>query len=77
MTTVGYGDITPSTVGGKGTMITLMIISSLYMAIPIGIVGYAFSEVWNNRDRLLLMHRMRDAFLQEGFTADSITRILG
>merc|ERR1711972_91320 len=49
-----------------------MIISGMYMAMPIGIVGNAFSQVWNDRDRLLLMQRIRVAFLQEGFTRQAM-----
>lgn len=76
MTTVGYGDIVPTTVGGNCVILVLMIVSSLYMAIPIGVLGSAFSEVWGNRDRLLLIHRMRDAFLQEGYSAESMSKIV-
>jgi len=76
MTTVGYGDVSPETAAGYSVITVLMVISSLYMAIPIGIVGGAFNEVWGNRDRLLLMHRMRDAFVQEGYSAESMVKIV-
>jgi voltage-gated potassium channel len=76
MTTVGYGDITPETTEGDIIVTILMIVSSLYMAIPIGIVGKAFSEVWGDRDRLLLMHRIRDAFLQEGYSGQAMYKIM-
>lgn len=75
MTTVGYGDKTPSNAGGHFVATILIIISALYMAIPIGIVGHAFSQVWADRDRLLVMHRFRDAFLGGGFTIKSIQEI--
>lgn len=75
MTTVGYGDITPNTPWGSMIAVGLMIISALYMAIPIGIVGNAFSQVWGDRDRLLLMHRVREAFLQGGFTPAGLLEI--
>merc|ERR1719272_1835546 len=68
MTTVGYGDYTPTTVAGHTVASVLIIISALYMAMPLGIVGNAFSEVWSDRDRLLVMKRFRNAFLQGGFT---------
>jgi hypothetical protein len=42
------------------------------MARPIGIVGNAFSLVWSDRDRLLLVQRMRDAFAQGGFDAEVV-----
>lgn len=75
MTTVGYGDYTPANTAGHIVASVLMITSALYMAIPIGIVGNAFSEVWNQRDRLLVMHRFRNAFLEVGFNLFDFQRI--
>lgn len=68
MCTVGYGDYTPSTDLGRIVTSVLIVTSTLYMAMPLGIVGNAFSEVWADRDRLLVMRRFRSAFLQGGFT---------
>lgn len=45
MSTVGYGDIAPTTLSGRALTGFLVVLSSLYMAIPIGIVGNAFSKV--------------------------------
>merc|ERR1719377_393775 len=42
------------------------------MAIPLGIIGNSFSRVWEDRDRLLLVRRMRDRLVQEGFHASDI-----
>jgi hypothetical protein len=75
MTTVGYGDKTPANAGGHVVATVLIIISALYMAIPIGIVGHAFSQVWSDRDRLLVMQRFRTAFLGGGFTVRSVQTI--
>eukprot|EP00928_Gymnodinium_smaydae_P015411 TRINITY_DN15696_c0_g3_i1.p1 TRINITY_DN15696_c0_g3~~TRINITY_DN15696_c0_g3_i1.p1 ORF type:complete len:582 (-),score=50.89 TRINITY_DN15696_c0_g3_i1:86-1777(-) len=75
MTTVGYGDTTPSASMSSSVAVTLMIVSALYMAIPIGIVGNAFSQVWNDRDRLLVMHRFREAFNEGGFTVAAVQEI--
>jgi len=67
--TVGYGDVVPSTTLGTCLTSGLVIISSLYMAIPIGIVGKTFATVWDDRDRLLLMYRYRSRFLSSGYKA--------
>jgi hypothetical protein len=75
MTTVGYGDKIPKSVPGHIVVSMLIIVSALYMAIPIGIVGHAFSQVWADRDRLLLIQRIRDAFLDGGFNSKSISDI--
>merc|ERR1712183_701080 len=72
MCTVGYGDVTPKTMAGYIITLTTMILSALYMAIPIGIVGSAFDNVWRDRGRLLLMKRTRDRLVQLGYSAKDI-----
>ncbi len=44
LTTVGYGDVTPVTVGGKMFGIFIMIIGVGMVALPAGILASAFSE---------------------------------
>uniref|UniRef100_A0A7S2HF39 Potassium channel domain-containing protein n=1 Tax=Haptolina brevifila TaxID=156173 RepID=A0A7S2HF39_9EUKA len=46
MTTVGYGDITPLTWGGKMLTCICIVIGVLFMAMPISIVGSAFATAW-------------------------------
>merc|ERR1719221_2317838 len=75
MTTVGYGEYTPSTVAGHVVATVTIIIGALYMAMPIGIVGNAFSEVWSDRDRLLAVERFRTAFAQGGLTLQAMKDI--
>jgi len=68
MSTVGYGDITPVTAGGRALTVALIVLSSLYTAIPIGIVGNAFSKVWEDRERLLLLQQLRRRIARAGHT---------
>ncbi|CAE8598100.1 unnamed protein product [Polarella glacialis] len=70
--TVGYGDVTLQSSAGTVAAAMLIIVSALYMAIPLGIVGKAFGIVWDDRDRLLLMHRTRLRFLSGGYRAQDI-----
>lgn len=72
MTTVGYGDISPATDAGLCLTSILIIITVLYMAIPLGIVGEAFAQTWQDRDRILLMQRTRERLHQWGYTAADI-----
>jgi hypothetical protein len=72
MTTVGYGDVVPKNSAGHVITSLLLWMSALYMAIPIGIVGNAFSLVWQDRDRLLLVQRTRDRLLQVGLMPEDI-----
>mmetsp|Transcript_19530 Transcript_19530/g.61443 ORF Transcript_19530/g.61443 Transcript_19530/m.61443 type:complete len:208 (-) Transcript_19530:19-642(-) len=67
MMTVGYGDVMPKTTSGLISTSFLIISSALYMAIPLGIVGGAFSRVWEDRDRLMLIRRTRNRLLQCGY----------
>jgi len=67
-TTVGYGDITPLTELGRWVMSLLVILSTLYMSIPIGILGQGFGQVWSERDSHTLRHHVRGALMQHGFT---------
>jgi len=70
--TIGYGDVVPVSTWGNIVVSTLIIISALYMAIPIGIVGKAFATVWDDRDRLLLHYRVRARFLSSGYQASDV-----
>uniref|UniRef100_A0A7S0B8X7 EF-hand domain-containing protein n=1 Tax=Pyrodinium bahamense TaxID=73915 RepID=A0A7S0B8X7_9DINO len=73
MTTVGYGDVTPVTSPGISIAAVLVVGSVLFMAMPIGIIGNAFTEMWKDRDRILLNHRFQDRIVQCGYTARDIT----
>lgn len=68
MTTVGYGDITPANSWGSVVVAGLVIGSVLFMAMPLGIIGGAFTQVWNDRDRILLMKRTRERLIKWGYT---------
>jgi len=64
LTTVGYGDITPVTFGGKLLGIAIMLLGVGTMALPAGIMAARFSEELQNR-RETLRGRVRDA-LEDG-----------
>jgi voltage-gated potassium channel len=72
MTTVGYGDITPQDPKGAIVVSVLVIGSMLFMAMPLGIIGSAFNQVWSNRDAVLLLSRTRDRLVKWGYTAHDI-----
>jgi len=71
-TTVGYGDVTPETNAGYTIVAILTVISVLFMAMPLGIIGSAFNITWNNRDRILLTQRTRQRLVQWGYTAEDV-----
>lgn len=72
MTTVGYGDVTPVSTFGTCIATVLTIVSVLYMAIPLAIVGHAFNQVWEDRDKILLVQKARAALQQWGYSAGDI-----
>jgi hypothetical protein len=72
MSTVGYGDVSPSSMAGYLITAVLIALSVLYMAMPIGIVGQTFGDVWRERDRILLMQQTRKRLTQWGYTAEDI-----
>jgi len=72
MSTVGYGDMTPQSTMGHMITGILIVITALYMSIPLGIVGNAFTTTWEQRDRILLMQRTRERLRQWGFGASDI-----
>ncbi|CAE7566833.1 KCNA1 [Symbiodinium microadriaticum] len=72
LSTVGYGDIVPKSSGGNMVVCVLIVVSAMYMAMPIGIVGKAFGSVWDDRHRLLLMQRLRTRFATVGYDPQDI-----
>jgi hypothetical protein len=75
LTTVGYGDYSPVTPGGQMAVVVLSVIGPLYLAMPIGIVGRAFSDIWEDRQRLLLLQEMRNRVVNAGYTPTDIRRM--
>lgn len=75
MTTVGYGDTTPISAGGSIIVACLVVSSVLYMAMPLGIIGHAFTTVWEDRDRILLTRRVATLLTQWGYQAEDIPTI--
>lgn len=66
--TMSFGDLIPVTPVGRALAGALILLSCLYTAIPIGIVGNAFSKVWEDRERLLAMQHMRRRTARAGYT---------
>lgn len=72
MTTLGYGDVTPVTTVGY-LVISLIVVSSvMFMAMPLGIIGQTFTTVWEDRDRILLVHCVREACRMWGYKPTDI-----
>lgn len=58
MTTVGFGDRFPQTYIGQILTGFLVVFQVLYMAVPIGILGNEFTDVWVQRHFILAQWRL-------------------
>lgn len=72
MTTLGYGDVLPSTTCGYLGISLIVVSSVMFMAMPLGIIGQAFTTVWQDRDRILLVHGVRHRMRIWGYEASDI-----
>jgi len=75
MTTVGYGDVTPESPWGSVIVAVLVVCSVMYMAMPLGIIGHAFTQVWEDRDKILLMQHLREHLAAWGFAPTDMALI--
>lgn len=75
MTTTGYGDKVPVTSAGKIIVGVLIITTTLYTAVPLGIIGDTFREVWSNRHRILLAQHTRHLLLQNGYSDHDLPKL--
>lgn len=71
MTTVGYGDVSPNTHVGKGITVAAMIFGVLFLAMPLSIVGNNFVEVWNDRERVIFIEKMKESLLHNQIKKDT------
>merc|ERR1712217_905952 len=67
MTTVGFGDVVPQTEIGTALTSVLMILSTLYMAMPFGLIGHSFTRIWQRRNEIMLRKSTRDRLDKWGF----------
>lgn len=67
MTTVGFGDYTPKSSYGITLVSLLSTISTLFLAMPVGIIGREFSISWESRDRVILLSRLRKCLVKWGY----------
>ena len=72
VTTVGYGDVSPTTWQGQlfGAMVILC--GVIFLAMPITSVGNQFTRVWEERQMFLLVEGMRHQLMREGIAPDDV-----
>ncbi|CAE7438199.1 Kcna6 [Symbiodinium natans] len=72
MTTVGYGDFAPQSLPGYIVVSFLSVVSVIFFALPVGILGHEFTFCWQSREQVLLLARARRAFAKWGYTASDM-----
>ncbi|CAK9064395.1 Potassium voltage-gated channel subfamily B member 2 (Voltage-gated potassium channel subunit Kv2.2) [Durusdinium trenchii] len=75
VTTVGTCDMAPTTWPGKIIAGMLCVISVLFMAMPISVLGNAMSNTWADRHRILLMTQTRRRLKNLGYTAEDMPKL--
>ena len=60
MTTVGYGDLSPTSSLGKLVTMFSTLMGIIFVAMPLTIVGDNFSEAWQNRKLQFILDQIRD-----------------
>eukprot|EP00928_Gymnodinium_smaydae_P048672 TRINITY_DN32569_c0_g1_i1.p1 TRINITY_DN32569_c0_g1~~TRINITY_DN32569_c0_g1_i1.p1 ORF type:complete len:499 (+),score=32.82 TRINITY_DN32569_c0_g1_i1:203-1498(+) len=75
VSTVGYGDMYPVTRLGRVITASLIGVSTLYLTIPVGIVGNAFKAAWEDRDRLMMMREIHARIIRSAFSPKDMDKI--
>ncbi len=73
MTTVGYGDVTPITLGGRVLAGIIMLLGVGIVALPAGMLAARFGEelqMRKDRMRVQVLHALRDGVVNEQERAD-------
>jgi len=75
ISTVGYGDVSPTSPEAKMATCALILVGICYMAMPLAIVGSTFSEVWDSRDRVLMVMKVQEKLSQAGIGKDRLEEL--
>lgn len=70
ISTVGYGDVSPNTVYGKVVAVIVIVTGICYMAMPIAIVGTMFTQVWYDKDKILIAQKAKEKFDEGGLSKE-------
>mmetsp|Transcript_92180 Transcript_92180/g.211067 ORF Transcript_92180/g.211067 Transcript_92180/m.211067 type:complete len:297 (-) Transcript_92180:84-974(-) len=66
VSSVGYGDGYPITDLGRGVVSIMAVFGQLYVAMPVGVIAQTFESVWENRETILAIAKVRSAVLIRG-----------
>lgn len=72
MTTIGYGDVSPSTDLGKAFTVPVMICGVLLISMPLAVVGNNFTEVWAEKDKVIFVEKLRQLIAAQGLKPNAV-----
>merc|ERR1719379_2307952 len=70
VSTVGYGDVSPNSDIAKLGSTVLILVGICYMAMPLAIVGNTFTQVWTDRDKILIAEKTQRQFAHGGISSE-------
>jgi voltage-gated potassium channel len=73
--TVGYGDVTPSTELGKLVASFLILVGVGYFSMPLCIIGGIFWDVWRERDVIFIRARTKERLSEGRVTVDKVREL--
>lgn len=76
LTTIGYGDVVPATAMGKGVAAIIIVSGLVMIALPVGIVATAFSDVIHRRDFIVTWSMVARVPIFAHLTAVDIAHVM-
>ena len=76
LTTIGYGDVVPATAVGKGVAAVIIVSGLVMIALPVGIVATAFSDIIHRRDFIVTWSMVARVPIFSHLTAVDIAHVM-
>lgn len=76
LSTIGYGDAVPMTIGGRMVAAITIVGGLIMIALPVGIVATAFSEVIHRRDFIVTLNMVARVPAFSHLTANDIAHVM-
>ena len=72
VSTVGYGDVSPTTWRGQLFVCVVIICGLIFLAMPLAIVGNTFSQVWDDRQVTRLQRHLGQLLAENGIDPHAV-----
>lgn len=73
LTTNSYASPVPGTDLGRAVTLGAMIFGVLFLSMPLAIVGQNFTTIWEDRERIIFIEKVKDTFIKDGdVTAEAL-----